>query len=128
MGKTWKRKVKENGGALEVKPDHNPPGRNDPANEITVFIDDDDLPADIEWSVQGNLTFVGPAPDENGNSSVIWKTGSDTLPWILDGDKKLTIQDDVNEVKDFNYRIGAYDKDGNWLLTPDPEIRNKKRP
>jgi len=128
MGKTWKRKVKKNDDALEVKPDHNPPGRNDPANEITVLIYDDDLPADVEWRAQGNLRFVGPTADSNGNTSVIWKTGSDALPWTLDSNKKLTIQDNVDADKIFNYRIGAYDGDDNWLLTPDPEIRNKKRP
>lgn len=128
IGKTWKRKVKQNGDALEVKPDHNPPGRNDPANEITVYINDDDLPADVEWRAQGNLRFVGPTADANGNTSVIWKTGSESLPWTRDGDKKLTIQDNVDEVKDFNYRIGAYNGNDEWLVTPDPEIRNKRRP
>jgi len=128
MGKQWKRKVKENddGTELEVKPDHNPGGRNDPANEITVFVNKD-LPADIEWRAQGNLRFVGPTPDANGNTSVLWKTGSEALSWTRDGDKKLTIVDDDSaEPKDFNYRIGAYDKDDNWLLTPDPAIRNRR--
>ena len=42
---------------------------------------------------------------DKGHTSVIWKTGSDPLPWTRDGNKKLTIQDDVDDEKDFNYRI-----------------------
>jgi len=117
-GKTWTRKVSKSGGYLVLSDPVNPPGRGDPAGEITINAGDvGDNGAKVIYTAQG-FTWA--------SSPVDWK---DTTPSTTDisaavNGAALTISDKDNQAGDSDYSYYLEASDG--TRTEDPTIHNRK--
>lgn len=132
----WKRKVEYVSGScgdgsgnpnaagyLQVDPDENPKGRNDPADSITITAADRQAGAVVRYkSKDDNLKLTGIQSSQTLTGFTVTGKDGETLP--QGGAKVIEIHDN-GAAGDYEYYVtGTYDGTDTW--TCDPQIHNQR--